>query len=76
MKRKDVFQKSKLGRGREYSFSSLIRYANEGELTSILNGKVSFKESFIDIHEDRKINTRKYKEQMSKNKMKVKIREK
>ena len=70
------FQKSKLGVGRKYSFSSLLRYAEKGELNSVLNGKVSFEESFIDIHEDRKLNTRKYKEQMKKNKMKVKIREK
>ena len=73
IKRKDVFQKSNLGRGRECSFSSLLRYAENGELNSVLNGEISINNSFIDIHEDRKLNTRKYKEHMSKNKMKVKI---
>ena len=76
IKNNNIFQKSKLGPGRKYSFSSLLRFAETGELTSVLNGEVSINNSFIDIHEDRKLNTRKYKEQMSKNKMNVKIREK
>ena len=74
--KKNISQKSKLGVGRKYSFSTYLRYAEKGELDSVLNGETSINNSFIDIYEDRKLNTRKYKEQMSKNKMKVKIREK
>ena len=74
--KKSIFQKSILGVGRKHSFSTLLRCAEEGKLNSVLNGEIPINNSFIDIYEDRKLNTRKYKEQMSKNKMKVKIREK
>ena len=74
--KKNIFQKSILGVGRKYSFSTLLRYAEKGELNSVLNDEVPINSSFIELSEDRKLNTRKYKEQMSKNKMKIKIREK
>lgn len=66
----NVFSKSKLGPGRKSSFSSLLRVAQQGDLSSSLNGDISFEHSY------RNLNTRKYKEEMKKNRVKVKIRNK
>ena len=70
-----ILSKSKLGSVKNTSFSSLLRMAQQGELSSSLYGSTSFEHSFIK-NEERKLNLRKYKEEMKKNRVKVKIREK
>lgn len=54
---------------RKISFSSLLRDPQQ------LRTPMSYENSFIKLDEERKLNTRKYKEQMKKNRLKVKIRE-
>ncbi len=68
------FKRSKLGQ-RKYSFSTLLNAAWHGKLENI-DCAYTVDNSFIDIHEERKLNSRKFDEQMKRNRMKVKIREK